>query len=73
MRADGVRHKRARRWHIEIPATTGETSNTVNVIDRIRRRRQINRQHRAIDRALQSAPTQAVRDEIAFFAQRQPF
>ncbi|GIE91730.1 hypothetical protein [Actinoplanes regularis] len=45
----------------------------MNVMDRIRRRRLINRQHRAIDRAMQSAPTQAMRDEIAFFAQRQPF
>ncbi|GIF08069.1 hypothetical protein [Actinoplanes siamensis] len=45
----------------------------MNVIDRIRRRRQISRQHRAIDRAMQAAPTQATRDEIAFFSQRQPF
>ncbi|WP_436524965.1 hypothetical protein [Actinoplanes sp. HUAS TT8] len=44
----------------------------MNVIDRIRRRRQVSRQHRAIDRAIQSAPTQAMRDEITFFAQRQP-
>ncbi|MFI1992541.1 hypothetical protein [Actinoplanes sp. NPDC020271] len=45
----------------------------MNVIDRIRRRRQINRQHRAIESAMRTAPTQAMRDEIAFIAQRQPF
>jgi hypothetical protein len=45
----------------------------VNVIDRIRRRRQISRQHRAIDRAMRTAPTPATREEIAFFAHRQPF
>ncbi len=45
----------------------------MNMIDRIRRRRLISRQHRAIDRAMQNAPTQAMRDEIAFFAKHQPF
>ena len=40
------------------------------MIDRIRHRRMINRENRAIDRAWRSAPTQAMRDEIAFFAQR---
>jgi hypothetical protein len=46
---------------------------TMNIVDRARRRRMINRQNRAIDRAWQSAPTQAMRDEIAFFAQRKTF
>ena len=51
----------------------GERSSAMSMIDRIRRRRMISRQNRAIDRAMQSAPTQAMRDEIAFFSQRQPF
>jgi hypothetical protein len=46
---------------------------TMNIVDRMRHRRKINRQNRAIDRAMQAAPTQAMRDEIAFFAQRSPF
>lgn len=45
----------------------------MNVVDRIRRRRLINRQNRAIDRAWLSAPTQSMRDEIALFAQRKTF
>jgi hypothetical protein len=45
----------------------------MSMIERIRRRRMINRQDRAIDRAWHSAPTQAMRDEIAIFAQRRPF
>jgi hypothetical protein len=45
----------------------------MSMTDRIRRRRLINRENRAIDRAWQSAPTQAMRDEIAIFAQRRVF
>ena len=45
----------------------------MSMIDRIRHRRLINRQNRAIDRAWQSAPTQSMRDEIAVFAQRRLF
>jgi hypothetical protein len=45
----------------------------MKLIDRARQRRLINRQDRAIDRAWMSAPTQAMRDEIAFIAKRQPF
>jgi hypothetical protein len=42
----------------------------MSTMDRIRRQRLAKRQDRAIDRAWQSAPTQAMRDEIAYFAQR---
>lgn len=42
------------------------------IIDRLRQRRQIKQQNRAIDRAWHSAPTQSMRDEIALFAQRRP-
>jgi hypothetical protein len=42
----------------------------MSMIDRIRHRRMINRENRAIDRAWKSAPTQSMRDEIAVFAQR---
>jgi hypothetical protein len=45
----------------------------MKMIDRARARRLINKQNRAIDRAWQSAPTQAMRDEIAFYRHRQPF
>ncbi|MBB4747987.1 hypothetical protein [Actinoplanes lobatus] len=44
-----------------------------NMIDRFRQRRRISRENRAIDRALQSAPTQAMRDELAILAQRRPY
>jgi hypothetical protein len=44
----------------------------MSMINRIRHRRLINSQNRAIDRAWQSAPTQSMRDEIAMFAQRRP-
>jgi hypothetical protein len=50
-----------------------EVSTTMSMIDRIRHRRLINRENRAIDRAWHSAPTQAMRDEIAVFAQRKVF
>jgi hypothetical protein len=50
-----------------------EVSSTMKLIDRARERRQINRQNRAIDRAMLSAPSQAMRDEIALFAQRRVF
>jgi hypothetical protein len=43
-----------------------------SMIARVRNRRLINKQNRAIDRAWLSAPTQSMRDEIAVFAQR-PF
>lgn len=73
MCASGVRHKRIRGGASRDRREPGKRASPVNVMDRIRRRRQINRQHRDIARALQAAPTQAMRDEIAFFAQRQPF
>lgn len=44
-----------------------------NIVDRVRQRRLINRQNRAIDRAWMTAPTQSMRDEIAIFAQRRHF
>jgi hypothetical protein len=50
--------------------TALEVSTAMSMIDRIRNRRMINRQNRAIDRAWHSAPSQAMRDEIAIFAQR---
>jgi hypothetical protein len=40
------------------------------MIDRLRRRRNVNRQNRALDRALRSAPTQAMRNELLMIAQR---
>lgn len=46
---------------------------SANMIDRVRERRLINRQNRALDRAWHSAPTQTMRDEIAIFAQRKVF
>ena len=45
----------------------------MSAIDRIKQRRLINRQNRALDRAWHSAPTQAMRDEIAIFSQRKVF
>jgi hypothetical protein len=45
----------------------------MSMADRLRRRRMINRQNRAIDRAWMSAPSQSMRDEIAIFAQRKVF
>jgi hypothetical protein len=42
----------------------------MSAIDRIRSRRLAKRQERAIDRAWHAATTQAMRDEIAIFAQR---
>ena len=45
----------------------------MSMADRVRRRRLINRQNRAIDRAWMTAPSQAMRDEIAIFAQRRTF
>jgi hypothetical protein len=50
-----------------------EVSNAMNIVERVRQRRQANRQNRAITRAWQTAPTQAMRDEIVILAQRQPF
>lgn len=44
----------------------------MTMIKRIRQRRLISRQNRAIDRAMHAAPTQSMRDEIAIFAQRMP-
>ncbi|HEX5204108.1 hypothetical protein ACFQS1_28560 [Paractinoplanes rhizophilus] len=52
----------------------GEVTSTMSsIVDRVRERRMINRENRAIDRAWKSAPTQAMRDEIAIFAQRKTF
>lgn len=45
----------------------------MSMIKSIRDRRRINRENRAINRAWQSAPSQAMRDEIAIFAQRKVF
>ncbi|HET6483751.1 MAG TPA: hypothetical protein VFG35_27425 [Actinoplanes sp.] len=45
----------------------------MSIVDRVRRRRMINRENRAIDRAWMSAPSQSMRDEIALFAQRRSF
>ena len=50
-----------------------EVSSTMKLIDRARQRRLINRQNRAIDRAWKNAPSQSMKDEIVFLAQRQPF
>ncbi len=44
-------------------------STTMSTIERIRHRRQVKREARAIERAWKAAPTQAMRDEIAIFAQ----
>ena len=48
----------------------GEVSHTMSMIDRLRTRRTATRQAHAIDRALRSAPTQSMRNEILIFAQR---
>ena len=49
-------------------------STTVSsMIERIKQRHMINKQNRALDRAYHSAPTRAMRDEIAIFAQRKVF
>jgi len=45
----------------------------MKMIERARERRRITRHLRAVDRALRTAPTPSMRDEIAFFAQRTPF
>lgn len=45
----------------------------MSILKRVRQRREMHRRNRAIDRAMQAAPTQAMRDEIALLAQRQPF
>ena len=67
---DLLRDERERRG----PARAeGEVSNTMSIVDRVRQRRMINRENRAIDRAWLSAPSQSMRDEIAIFAQRKPF
>ena len=49
------------------------SEDAMSIVDRVRRRRLINRQNRAIDRAWMSAPSQTMRDEIALFAQRRVF
>jgi hypothetical protein len=43
------------------------------MIDRLRHRRRINRQNRALDHAWKAAPTPAMREELAVFAQRRIF
>nr|WP_296069924.1 hypothetical protein [uncultured Actinoplanes sp.] len=45
----------------------------MSIVERVRQRRQANRQNRVIDRAWRTAPTQAMRDEIRILAQHQPF
>ncbi len=42
----------------------------MSLLNRFRTRHAINRKTRAIERALQSAPTQSARDEILLIAQR---
>lgn len=42
----------------------------MNMIDRLRHRRNVSRQNRAIDRALRSATTQTMRNELLVIAQR---
>jgi hypothetical protein len=44
----------------------------MSIMKRARQRRQMHLRNRAIERAMQAAPTQAMRDEIAIIAQRQP-
>ena len=53
--------------------TQGGEHTMSSMIDRIRHHRMINKQNRALDQAWHSAPTQAMRDEIAIFAQREVF
>lgn len=56
------------------PATAAkEVSSAMSIVTRVWQRRQLHRRNRAIERAMQAAPTQAMRDEIAVLAQRQPF
>ncbi len=52
------------------PTEAREVSTVMSTLDRIRSHRLAKRQAHAIDRAWHSAPTQAMRDEIAIFAQR---
>jgi hypothetical protein len=61
--------------HRDVSTTTtqagsGKVSTAMSMINRLRDRRNANRQSRAIDRALRMAPTQAMRDEILVIAQR---
>ncbi|SNY63391.1 hypothetical protein SAMN05421748_12572 [Paractinoplanes atraurantiacus] len=55
------------------PGTSKGSDLAMSIADRLRRRRMINRENRAIDRAWMSAPTQSMRDEIALMAQRRNF
>ncbi len=59
------RHEQHRR-----PARAGKASTAMSMISRLRSRRNANRQARALDRALRSAPTQSMRDELLVIAQR---
>ncbi|GAA2496083.1 hypothetical protein GCM10010435_65060 [Winogradskya consettensis] len=45
----------------------------MSAISRIRSRRLAKRDARAIERAMQAAPTQSMRNEIAIFAQQRTF
>jgi hypothetical protein len=55
------------------PSTAAkEVSSAMSIMKRARQRRQMHLRNRAIERAMQAAPTQAMRDEIAIIAQRQP-
>jgi hypothetical protein len=45
----------------------------MSFVERLRQRRHDARQTRAINRAMQAAPTPAMREEIRILAQRQPF
>lgn len=42
----------------------------MSMISRARERRRISRENRAINRAIHSAPTPSMRDELALLAQR---
>lgn len=50
-----------------------EVISAMSFVERLRQRRHDNRQVRAINRAMQAAPTPAMREEIRILAQRQPF
>jgi hypothetical protein len=45
----------------------------MSIVERVRQRRQTNRQNREIDHAWKTAPSRAMRDEIRILAQHQPF
>jgi hypothetical protein len=50
-----------------------EVISAMSFVERLWQRRHDARQTRAINRAMQAAPTPAMREEIRILAQRQPF